>query len=191
VWGFPLSTSLLFQFSRGSVSLCAALDTCLQFLRHWSAPVALGGALASLGELPRQEAFYATFKSSTISGLGVGRNGWSVAVLSLFPALWMTFWSQFHVAMHLLLQTHSLGVLSCSSSDTCQRLWDLQEGLMPPDINVLPGIPRPAAHAHHGWPSCWSYCSRGIPLGVRLGVPSFHSRWPRLASHHHHLPQPI
>jgi hypothetical protein len=67
------------------------LTLCLQFLRHWSAPVALGGALASLGELPRQEAFYATFKSSTISGLRVGRNGWSVCSPQPLTSTWMTF----------------------------------------------------------------------------------------------------
>ena len=42
-------------------------------------------------------------------------------------------------------KTHSLGVLSCATNpDTCQRLWNLEDGLVPPDVNLLPGLPRPA-----------------------------------------------
>lgn len=42
-------------------------------------------------------------------------------------------------------KTHALGVHVCSTQpETCQRLWDLADGLLPPDINVLPGLARPA-----------------------------------------------
>jgi hypothetical protein len=41
-------------------------------------------------------------------------------------------------------KTHALGVHSRSTHpDTCQRLWNLENGLLPPDVNVLPGLPRP------------------------------------------------
>jgi hypothetical protein len=46
-------------------------------------------------------------------------------------------------------KTHSLGVLSCATNpDTCQRLWNLEDGLVPPDVNLLPGLPRPAPPPH-------------------------------------------
>jgi hypothetical protein len=46
-------------------------------------------------------------------------------------------------------KTHSLGVLSCTPNpDTCQRLWNLEDGLVPPDVNLLPGLPRPAPPPH-------------------------------------------
>ena len=42
-------------------------------------------------------------------------------------------------------KTHALGVHVCSTHPgTCQRVWNLEDGLPPPDLNVLPGIPRPA-----------------------------------------------
>eukprot|EP00884_Botryococcus_braunii_P019670 jgi/Botrbrau1/6387/Bobra.49_1s0005.1 len=46
-------------------------------------------------------------------------------------------------------KTHSLGVLSCATNPaTCQRLWNLEDGLVPPDVNLLPGLPRPAPPPH-------------------------------------------
>lgn len=53
-------------------------------------------------------------------------------------------------------KTHAIGVHLCSTHpDTCQRLWNLQDGLPPVDINVLPGIPQPAQLIpQHGATGC-------------------------------------
>lgn len=81
-------------FPLGLAAAAQRLTLCLQFLRQCSAPVAHGGAPASLGELPHQEVYSAIFKNSTISLLRVGRNGWSVCSPQPLTSTWMTFCEQ-------------------------------------------------------------------------------------------------
>ena len=60
---------------------------------------------------------------------------------------------------------HALGVHLCSTyPDTCQRLWNLQDGLLPADVNVLPGIPRPAqSSTQQGACGCPALGTSGCP----------------------------
>ena len=91
---------------------------------------------------------------------------------------------------------HAQGAHSCSTHPgTCQRFWNLEDGLVPPDVNVLPGLPPPEQlvpqQGSDGRRGLGSSGSSLQPRGARPGCPCAAPPASHQAPPTHSAPSPL